>query len=472
MFAAAEKGFPMHKIASQEIDFHDRAAFLNALSQEGELPEYVKQAAAVERGSIPLEKFALVVVTDHGTFPKYALHSKAYTWINSRLFNKTAAKLPERCIQIAAFHIKQACEAWGVDCPDYVLAKSDPVDEVVTNVFNMDKAAAEECCNSLLDYNKYRIGFRGEPSKELLKQKMQEFMTYDSAHPSEAQQVGEELASRLYAWAMDEGYSLPSPGSLAGMASSCCPKEVADKGQVKGFFLDKLERISSEEKTKRASKDVKTAATAMGMLGIGEHFPMQSSELVKRAEEYFHDNYELLAPKNRRELATNIVKNASGFGMFVENELIRKYAGQLLSRAIEGNVMARKAILKEASHENVLSQLYARRNVMDPEAFACALEEFDKQAGISTSWGKDIKDPYLSTFEVTKVAQWSYRDGQDVINEQQLHDFVNKHIDMLHGYVNDHIIRDLKSMPVEIFDSLPRPEKEIIISKMEEAGVA
>ena len=78
----------------------------------------------------------------------------------------------------------------------------------------------------------------------------------------------------------------------------------------------------------------------------------------------------------------------------------------------------------------------------------------------------------MSTYEVTKVAQWSFRQGQDVINEEQLREFVDKHIGTLHGYINDHIIRDLKSMPVEIFDSLPRPEKEIILAKMEEAGVA
>jgi hypothetical protein len=461
----------MYKLASQEIDFHDRASFLEALAETQEIPDFVKKASAVERGDIPLDSFALVAVTEDGTFPKFALHNKAYVWISSRLFGKTAARLPERGAQIAATKIKEACESWGFDVPGDVLRYADPIDPVTSNFLELSKQA-EEKCQSALDYSKYRVGYRGEPPKAVLSEKIQELLDKDDSHMPDPEHVGEELAGQIYSWAMSDGYTLPSPESVARAVSSKLPEGVPDKGKVRSALVEKMKTIGEHEKVKRASELVRTHSKAVDATGIGDQFPMQSSDLVKRAQEYFLDNYDRLAPKYRKELATNIVKQASEFGMFVEDEIIRKYAGQTFSRALQGNVMARKSILLEKNASDVLDQLYARRTLLGSEKFAEALEQFDKQSGISEYWGKDIKDPYLSTYEVTKVAQWTYRQGQDVINEQQLRKFVDNHLDSLHGYVNDYIIRDMKMMPVEIFDSLPRPEKEIIIAKMEEAGVA
>jgi hypothetical protein len=457
----------MYKIASQEIDFHDRAAFLETLSKSQEIPNFVKKAAAVERDSIPLEKFALVIVDSSGTLPKLALHNKAYTWISSRLFGNSVDKIPERGAQIAATHIKQACEAWGIDTPDDVSRHADPVEPVTGNIYEMPKNAA---CESVLDYNKYRVGHRGEVPKEVLREKLDEFLNFGEEHPVDPQQLGEELASKVYAWAMQTGYSLPGAGSVASIAMSKIPNSVENKGKVRGFLVDKMDSLEEHEKVKRASQIMKEAGK--GTMGIGGNFPMHTPELVKKAEDYFFDHYDRLAPRYRKELATNIVKNASEHGLFVESDMIRKYAGQIFSRALQGNVMARKSILMEKNASKVLDQLYSTKDILGSEKFAEALEQFDKQAGISQYWGSHIKDPYPSTFEVTKVAQWTCRIGQDVITEDQLRRFVSKHAGTLRGYVNDHIVRDLKLMPVEIFDSLPMPEKEIILAKMEEAGVA
>jgi hypothetical protein len=284
---------------------------------------------------------------------------------------------------------------------------------------------------------------------------------------------------------MNEGFSLPEAGALTNLAGQAMPSEV-DKSEAKTFFKERVGLLEDAEKIKRASLDVKIAAHNADAFGVTvktaegktiSRFPMNTPELVKQASEYWWDHHDRLAPKYRRELACGIVKNASRHGMHLDDQRIAAYTGDTYARGLEGNVMARASELKGdqiKEGSRTLTSLLKMAEHLDPMKFAEILEAFDKKAGLDRAWGKSIKDPYLSTFETgaIKQAQWSYRMGNDTINGDQLRRFMSGHPEALRGYVDQHIISELKLYPIEIFDSLPRPAKEVIMMKMQEAGVA
>lgn len=470
----------MNKLASQTIDFHDNKKLIAEL---GELPDFVKKADFKEASEIPNEKWAVIMLTDAGVMSKFALHNKAHVWMSSRIFPKTAHQLPLQAQQVAAQHIKRACLEYRIDYDSEIDRLANCTKQAESNM--LDMVGTPE--TSKLDYNQYKVGWRGEATKDAIQKKLETFAFKDpktTGFMSE-QEMGEELAGKLYSWAMNEGYSLPSADSIASMLTSLAPEGLKDKKAIKSFFVDKMNAIDSEQKTKRASLEVRRLNYEEDSFGVKiaadnthtGYFPMNTPELVKRAQEYYLDHLEMLAPKFRREFAIGIVKNASAHGLMVEDERILKYANESYSKHLQGNVEARKSFLKgEEAHvkeaSSTLDKLLGMRRLMSPERFAGALEVFDKRAGIDAYWDSHIKDPYLSTFEHTKQASWSYRMHDTVINEKQLRDFAEKHVESLNGYLNQYIIEDLRKMPIEIFDSLPTPEKEIIVSKMEEAGVA
>jgi len=321
--------------------------------------------------------------------------------------------------------------------------------------------------------------------KEHLKAKLEEFARRSQENLISSEEMGEELASRIYSYAMNEGFSLPSSDAIATVAGTVLP-EGSDKGEVKTFFTNRIDQLEASEKIKRASLDVKIAAHEQDAFGVvvktasGEtvgRFPMHTEHLVKQAQEYWWDHHDRLAPKYLRELACGIVKNAAKHGLHLDDPRMVAYTGEGYADGFEGNVMARVADLKGdqvKEGSKTLKNLLTMSEHLTPTKTAELLEEFDKRAGLDRAWGRTIKDPYLTVFEagLVKKAGWSHRMGPDVIDEDQLRRFMSQHSDMLDGYIDQHIVSELKLYPIEIFDSLPRPAKEVIVAKMQEAGVA
>ena len=468
----------MNKFSSLEIDFHDSPALL---ADVGELPEYVKKASFAPQHEIDPSKFAVVLVSGDRAFPKFALNNKGLVWASSRVFSKTAHRLPAAARHVAAFFIKRACHEYRIECPPEVIQASSALEKVGSNVIDVD--AHQE--QSALDYDKYRLGWHGEIPSELMKDKLHEFVTCHCGAVAipDPEQVGEELASKIYAFAMQEGYSLPSIESMASAASEALSEIPEGKDEAVSSFKSRLGEIEASEKLKRASREVAAHNYQEDSFGIttktasGEtlgRFPLHSAELIKNAMRFFEENRSGMAPKYRHELASNIVKNAARHGVYINSDVIRGYASEAYSPHLEANLEARRAVLPEGAQKEgaqTLRSLLDHAEKLYPHEFAEALENFDKKAGLVAYWDRSIKDPYLSTFEATKTAEWSCRLGQDKLSEGQLRKFALEHLDSLSGFVGQNVISALRNDPVAIFDSLPRPEKEIIFAKIQESGV-
>lgn len=469
----------MHKFAAHTIDFHDDHRLLSTTGIEP--PDFVKKAAPVSADDVPMDRWAVVLVTPERTFTKFALHNKAYTWLSAHLFPKTAALLPTRARQIAAHFIKRACLEYRMPYPAELDRASDCVDKIASNVLDMSEYRDQ----TALDYDKYRIGWLGEIPAEVLQHKLSELLNKDQGGLLSPEEIGHELASRLYSDAMNEGYSLPSADTLASVASKLLPPGV-DKGTFKDVFVARVEQMEAAEKIKRASLEARKTGYVQEAFGVTVktaedktvgRFQLNSPELLKRAQDYFLDNYLAMHPKYRKELADSIIKQAFEQGAMVKEAKVKAYGGDTYSNNLAINVLSRIPLLKGSEEEltkaaSTLRSLLAASEMLSPSKFASVLEEYDKRTGLDEAWDRHVKDPWLSTFETTKVATWSYRMGDDVIDEHQLREFVSGHLGMLTGYLQNHLIAELQRHPVEIFDSLPKPEKDIIIFKMQEAGVA
>ena len=107
---------------------------------------------------------------------------------------------------------------------------------------------------------------------------------------------------------------------------------------------------------------------------------------------------------------------------------------------------------------------------MDPQECAQVLEAFDKHAGIAKYWDTEIADPYMSVFKMQKIADYSYCDGEHEISGEELKKFTKKdsYKEKLQAYMDNSIIEELERNPIEVFDSLPKPEKRLLIDLMKE----
>lgn len=108
------------------LDFYDdRGEILKkAIPDEASLPDIVKTASSVGEDD-HANQFALVLVGEDGTvLRKYATADAGNTWLSALYFGVTHDRLPEEAQKVAAANLLLACEAYGIETPEAVLALS------------------------------------------------------------------------------------------------------------------------------------------------------------------------------------------------------------------------------------------------------------------------------------------------------------------------------------------------------------
>lgn len=245
-----------------------------------------------------------------------------------------------------------------------------------------------------------------------------------------------------------------------------------DRGKEKAV-IDKVGSLQPHVDVSGAEPpgEVKQASvTHFALPGHGQ-YPLDSYIQVKQAAVYFMENFGLLEPKDRHEYCENLVKRASALAIDVD-PLIEKYgsstyaAPEELDIALDGRV----SILKDPAHGELLGKLASARTIMPPLAFADALSEFDKVAGLNDHYGSDIPDPYYSTFgkqaekqESETSPEGAVLEGNEYVTQRKLVEFSKRGGGIVAKRFGDDFRKEFTKDPVGILKSLPRDQRLVIM---------
>lgn len=200
------------------------------------------------------------------------------------------------------------------------------------------------------------------------------------------------------------------------------------------------------------------------MYALDDRYPLDSYADVKKAVEYFNENWVNMDAASRHEYCVKTAARADQLGLEI-SELMERYGSTSYAPDVEAHLAARKANSEAEFHE-LFDSLKEKRSSIEPEVFAELLQEADRAAGLSWFWGGNISDPYLATFGPTeKLANsnwtWQSRVG-DHVNGEQLERLARDGKGMLKKHFDHNLIAGFQKDPIAIFESLPDDTKTIL----------
>jgi hypothetical protein len=192
-------------------------------------------------------------------------------------------------------------------------------------------------------------------------------------------------------------------------------------------------------------------------------YPINTAEEVEAASAYFERHMDRFIPFERHEYCVKLASRASDLGLCVP-DVVQKYGSTKLAEDAHVAVYRRQRMFREGTSEHsLLDEMKEKCASVKPEVLAVALENFDREHGLDPMWDKEIPDPYYSVFGVTKTAEWSAMDGNDSITQTRLEMCAKRCRDQIIGLFGEDMADEFQKNPKQIFDSLPRDSKRIIM---------
>lgn len=200
------------------------------------------------------------------------------------------------------------------------------------------------------------------------------------------------------------------------------------------------------------------------------NYPLHTPNLVKKASAWFDEHFQTLRPDFRKMFSDNLVRAATKHGLVLESQHAFKYAGDKLSSNFGVALDVRRELIPELRNRRVLDELLEKSASLSPLECAKVLELADRKLGIDKHWDSIIPDPYTSVFAMDKIADYSYGSEDGEVSGKKLREFVRgkDYRERLEAYLDKTIIDELERNPIEVFDSLPKPEKRLVMDLMKE----
>jgi len=201
-----------------------------------------------------------------------------------------------------------------------------------------------------------------------------------------------------------------------------------------------------------------------GHFALENHYPIDSTSQIKQASAYFEEHCMQFEPVDRFAFASNVLRRAGELGeKMADVSEIHKYAGADFGNLVQSAFHERTCLLDgDDMAIRALQTLFEKRASLNPEEFAAELETFDRSNRLDRHWdrARGIRDPYRSTFENVKIAR-VIKVGSASITQEQLQQIVDS--GMLKEAFSDTFCNEFAEAPMEIFQSLPKPEQQIIV---------
>lgn len=192
-------------------------------------------------------------------------------------------------------------------------------------------------------------------------------------------------------------------------------------------------------------------------------YAMPDAHHVKVAADYFTKYAMDLVPEHRHRFAVAVQARAEELDVDVSNnDTLYKWASTDWNRLVHAHLEQRKSLLPRNEDAcAILDKLAAAiaEDATTPEDAAKALQTFDDATGLSRYYDRGLTDPFASTMDKHASAWSAEVDGQ-TITEDDLRKAASSK--KLAGYLGETAAKHFAQNPVEIFESLPMPEKILI----------
>jgi hypothetical protein len=418
------------------LDMYDDPGTISEIyPRPDELPEAVKTASAltpVEFDNLPDGVFALVLHDSGERFRKYACIDSGHTIVNVEYFLKHGHKLPEVAQKVAAKNLVKAC-GW------YDLEPPEPLQKIALGLV--------QAANLAIMGPSLVKGTANQVSGNMAAVRAIENNGGGVVTPrdSDALLKGAEASG---------SHLMPQqpPGNLRAPT----PRVAAVTSAVKSAASDLEPHVDVTGIDTSRVIEKRALRYAVG----GKYWPLDSYTQVKLASEYFDERSREFSPEIRREYCANMVKRANELGIAV-SDTARKYGSPTYAPEAEIKVACdmRRGYLEEKELA-MLDSLLEKRASIDPEVFCEVLSGIDKLGQIDWLYGRQIIDPYYSTYGFEKRAENDvWIDGNDYVTKQQIEEFgATGHTTVTASYGQE-FATEFQKDPWGVFSSLPVDQK-------------
>lgn len=398
------------------------------------LPEVVKTAgvlSSLEHASLPDGVFALVLHDSGERFRKYACIDAGHTVVNVEYFLKHAHKLPEVAQKVAAANLVKAC-GW------YDLTPPESLQKIAVGLM---QAA--------------NLAIMGPSLVKGTANQMSGNMAAVRALEGGGNVVTPRDSAALLKGAEASGSHL-MPQQPPGNLRAPSPRVAASTSAMKSASADLEPHVDVTGLNPHVLYEKKAERFAVA----GQFWPLDSYSQVKTAAAYFDTHVKQFDPATRREFCENLVKRASELGIPV-GETARKYGSSTYASASEIKVafdMRRQYLDERGQH--MLDSLLEKQASLPPDVFCEVLSGIDKEAQIDWLYGRQIVDPYFSTYGVEKTAESdSWISGNDYVSKQQIEEFGATGFSTIAASYGDDFAKEFTKDPWGVFSSLPVDQK-------------
>lgn len=272
-----------------------------------------------------------------------------------------------------------------------------------------------------------------------------------------------------------DAYGVPSSRMVSAYAARIDADDdigsnTFSEGSEQKWMLRKLAQREIMDKTASAAEinaitDAPNEHYALVMRNedgaIIRKYAMPDSSHVKMAAAYF-DKYAMdLPPEHRHRFATAVQSRAEDLGVDLStNKLLEKWASTTWNRHVHAHIEQRKSLLpRNDAARDALDKLAGMLEETTPEDAAQALQTLDQATGLTKYYDKGLTDPYASTMDKA-ASGWSEETDDQTITEADLRKAASS--PKLAGYLGADFARQLGGNPIEVYESLPDPEKTLI----------
>lgn len=396
----------MIKTAGVVFDFYDdQGEFLRSKLAGGTVPDSIAEAVVLsddEHRALPDNAFAAVIRNGDEVLRKFACVDKGNTLVSALYFLENRSKLPPASNIKIAHNLVEACRFFDVVPPPQLV-----------------KEAAG------------KVLIKGDGAEIL------------------APRPGEKRADLTGTREMPITPVVPAK------------KKTASDPVIHDPYVD----TTTAELGDADRESLPDELYAMVSHDGGRSFPLQTWSQVKTAATFFEEQGKRMHPRTRKEFCTKLASRANDLGVELDG-LVQKYGSP--TYAADGDIKVacetRRQMWRDHHDEaiSLLDGLMEKRAQIEPAIFAESLAQIDVLVGADRHWGKDIVDPWLSTFGVVKEAEWRWVHGNDVLTEDQLRNYAASNRPFLADHFGEDLAKAFQKNPIQVFDSLPLPQQRVI----------
>jgi len=465
----------------------DKGATLKArVPDVSDLPDVIKTAGYQPYNQLSNENFALVMVDGSDIMRKYACQDAGNTAMSVVYFMEHGDKLPAEAQKTAAVNLLDACMQYNLLPPEELMKIAGPWAEKNLPTFLKAVRAVRSYPGKKLEALGQHIG---KGMSEATQRTLQDIPKSEATMRAIGEIAGKAGASgaegvrratrdpvqlaKLIGGATVVGGAGLAVGHRLGHKMMRGGKQIGDK-------TTEILGLSDPEKKKESSVSnvvditgqkpltrVKTAAPLSNNdymwvdKQTGEcKFPIDSWDRVKQAENYMQQEGVRLRPDIRRACAVKLAAKAEVVGYPLDEKI--KEAGAT-TFANPGHLQANLEIRKiAAGNDGFLDELFEKRASIGPEMYSECLRRYDIETGIDQWWGKDVPNPWESTFGMDKTAEVVWEDGVDRLTDAELMNLATNHLSGVQRIFTPCFANEFMKDPVGIFNSMPAPQKKVI----------